>query len=84
MLTKPESSELRLDEKPVVQEFFDVFPDELSRLPSKREIEFAFEVQSTDLIAIPPYRMAPTELKELETQLRELLNKGFIRPSVSP
>ena len=31
-----------------------------------------------------PYRMAPMELKELKSQLQELLNKGFIRPSVSP
>lgn len=36
------------------------------------------------LISIPPYRMAPTEVKELECQLQELLDKGLIRPSTSP
>ena len=36
------------------------------------------------LISIPPYRMAPAELKELKTQLQDLVDKGFIRPSVSP
>ena len=62
-----------------------MFPDELPGLPTEREIEFAIEVQpGTDPISIPPYRMAPAELKELETQLRELLDKGFVRPSVSP
>ena len=41
-------------------------------------------VRGTTLISRTPYRMAPTELKELKTQLQELLDKGFIRPSVSP
>ena len=35
-------------------------------------------------ISIPPYRMTPAELKELKEQLRDLLEKGFIRPSTSP
>ena len=60
-----------------------MFPEKLPRLPPKSEIEFAIEVQpGTNLISIPPYRMAPAELKELETQLRELIDKGFIRPSI--
>ena len=37
----------------------------------------------TNPISIPPYRMAPTELKELKAQLKDLLRKGFIRPSIS-
>ena len=41
-------------------------------------------VLGTQPISIPPYRMAPAELKELKEQLQELLDKGFIRPSVSP
>lgn len=40
--------------------------------------------RSTKPISIPPYRMAPAELKELKDQLHNLLSKGFIRPSVSP
>ena len=69
----------------VVQEFFDVFLEELPGLPPKREIEFAIEVQSsTDPISIPQYQMAPVKLKELETQLRKFLDKGFVRSSISP
>lgn len=70
---------------PVVNEFLDVFPDELPGLPPEREIEFAIDLlPDTHPISIPPYRMAPTELKELKEQLKDLLEKGFIRPSTSP
>ncbi|XP_070007500.1 uncharacterized protein [Nicotiana sylvestris] len=51
----------------VVNEFLDVFPDELPSLPPKREIEFSIDVlPDTQPISIPPYRMAPTELRELK------------------
>ena len=54
-------------------------------MPPVKEVEFAIDVYSgTDPISIPPYRMASTELKELKSQLQELLDKGFICPSVSP
>ena len=67
---------------PVVCEFSDIFPEEL---PPDREIEFCIDVvPGTDPISMPPYRMAPAELKELNEQLKELLDKGFIRPSSSP
>ncbi|KAA0036176.1 gag-protease polyprotein [Cucumis melo var. makuwa] len=63
----------------------DVFPDELPGLPPPREIDFGIELEpDTAPISRVPYRMAPAELKELKVQLQELLNKGFIRPSVSP
>ncbi|WRX09992.1 hypothetical protein QQP08_002479 [Theobroma cacao] len=69
----------------VVKEFVDVFPDELPGLPPEREIEFCIDlIPDTRPISIPPYRMAPAELKELKDQLEDLLDKGFIRPSVSP
>ncbi len=68
-----------------VRDFSDVFPKELPGLPLEREVEFAIEVMpGTTPISIAPYKMAPTELKELKIQLQELLDKGFIRPSVSP
>ena len=58
---------------------------ELPGLPPIREVEFSIEViPGTTPISMAPYRMAPAELKELKTQLQELLDKGFIRPSVSP
>ena len=66
-------------------EFLDVFPDEFPSLPPHRDIEFCINlVSETAPISVPPYRIAPAELKELKEQLQELLNKGFIRPSTSP
>ena len=54
-------------------------------MPPDREIEFCIDVvPGTDPISMPPYRMVPVELKELNEQLKELLDKGFIRPSTSP
>ena len=77
-------SEARLEDVPVVNEFADVFPDELPGLPPDRELEFAIDLlPGTAPISMPPYRMAPTELAELKTQLQELVDKGFIRPSTS-
>jgi len=69
----------------VVQEFSDVFPDDLTELPPRRDVDFAIElVPGTVPISMAPYRFAPAELKELKIQLQELLDKGFIRPSTSP
>ena len=69
----------------IVSDFPDVFPKELSGLPPQREIEVAIDVvPGATLAYITPYRMAPMELKELKLQLQELLEKQFIRPSVSP
>ncbi|XP_070011776.1 uncharacterized protein [Nicotiana sylvestris] len=74
-----------LQSVPVLNEFPDVFPDELPGLPPEREIDFAIDIlPDTQPISIPPYRMAPVELKELKAQLKDLLNKGFIRPNTSP
>ncbi|XP_050217605.1 uncharacterized protein LOC126668454 [Mercurialis annua] len=80
-----EKAQGTLQNVPVVMEYPDVFPDELPGLPPDREIEFCIELApGTKPISIPPYRMAPAELKELKNQLEELLNCGFIRSSVSP
>ncbi|XP_075074805.1 uncharacterized protein LOC142162357 [Nicotiana tabacum] len=74
-----------LQSVPVVNEFPDVFPDKLPGLPPEREINFAIDMlPDTQPISIPLYRMAPAELKELKAQLKDLLNKGFIRPITSP
>ena len=75
----------RLEDIPIVKEFPDVFPNDISGLPLYRAIEFVIElIPGTESISIPPYIMAPAELKELKAQLEELLSKGFIRPSTSP
>ncbi|GJW05949.1 putative reverse transcriptase domain-containing protein [Tanacetum coccineum] len=69
----------------VVREFADVFPDELPGLPPAREIKFGIElILGAEPISKALYRMAPVELKELKEQLQEMLENGFIRPSVSP
>nr|CAD1838529.1 unnamed protein product [Ananas comosus var. bracteatus] len=74
-----------LEELSVVREFLDVFPSELSRIPPDWKIEFIIDlIPSTAPISKAPYRMAPAELKELRNQLQDLLDKQFIRQSVSP
>ena len=70
---------------PTVCDYPDVFTEELPGLPPQREIEFAIDgVSGATPASITPYRMAPVVLKELKLQLQELLEKGFIRPGVSP
>ncbi|KAL0551335.1 hypothetical protein IC582_010421 [Cucumis melo] len=78
-------ADVSLSSEPVVRDYPDVFPEELPGLPPHREVEFAIELEpGTVPISRAPYRMAPAKLKELKVQLQELLDKGFIRPSVSP
>ncbi|KAL5541879.1 hypothetical protein UlMin_009589 [Ulmus minor] len=68
----------------VVREFTNVFPEELPGLPPDREISFEIKLlPGSAPISKAPYRIAPAELKELQIQLQELLDKGFIRPSHS-
>ncbi|XP_074267064.1 uncharacterized protein LOC141590366 [Silene latifolia] len=70
---------------PVVQYFQDVFPDEIPGLPPQRDIDFVIDLKpGAGPISKLPYRMGPKELEELKKQLEELLDKGYVRPSVSP
>nr|GFD37191.1 putative reverse transcriptase domain, aspartic peptidase domain protein [Tanacetum cinerariifolium] len=74
-----------IHDQPIVSEFSDVFPDELPGIPPVREVEFNIElIPGSEPISKAPYRMAPIELKDLKDQLQELLERGFIHPSVSP
>ncbi|XP_070018788.1 uncharacterized protein [Nicotiana sylvestris] len=74
-----------LESVQIVKEFPEVFPDDLLGIPPDREIEFSIDTfPGTQPILIPPYRMAPAKLTELKKQLQDLLDKGFIRPSISP
>ncbi|XP_047173236.1 uncharacterized protein LOC124841097 [Vigna umbellata] len=69
----------------IVDEFPDVFLDEVPGLPPPREVEFTIDLVSTaGPISIAPYRMSPAELIELKKQIKELMDKQFIRPSASP
>ncbi|WMV58402.1 hypothetical protein MTR67_051787 [Solanum verrucosum] len=77
-----ESETPSLEAVPVVNEFPEVFPDDLPGIPPEWEIDFGIYLLSdTQPISIPPYRMALAELIE---QLKDLLEKGFIRPIISP
>ena len=79
------SPKMTIKNVPIVCEFSDVFHDDLSSLPPDRELEFEIELLlGSALVFIPSYKMAPTEFKELKVQLQDLVDKGFIRPSVSP
>ncbi|XP_073121686.1 uncharacterized protein [Henckelia pumila] len=76
---------LDIQEIPVVRDFSNVFPDEISGLPPVREVDFGIElVSGTTPISRTPYRMAPLEMRELQRQLQDPLDKGYIRPIVSP
>nr|GEW47223.1 retrotransposon protein, putative, Ty1-copia subclass [Tanacetum cinerariifolium] len=75
------SEKKRLEDVPIVQEF----PEDLPGLPSTRQVEFQIDlVHGAAPVARAPYRLAPSEMKELAEQLKELSDKGFIRPSSSP
>ncbi|GAU46009.1 hypothetical protein TSUD_401310 [Trifolium subterraneum] len=70
----------KLEEIPVVSEFSDVFPEDISDLPPEREVEFGIDlVPGTSPISMAPYRMSASELNELKKQLEELLKKKFMR-----
>ncbi|GKD23414.1 hypothetical protein Tco_1225117, partial [Tanacetum coccineum] len=75
------SKKKRLEDVPIVQDF----PENLSGLPPTRKVEFQIDlVPGTAPVARAPYRLVPSEMKELSEQLKELSEKGFIRPSSSP
>jgi hypothetical protein len=73
-----------LENIPVACEFSDVFPEDLPGMPPNRDVEFIIELHpGTAPISRRPYKMTPKELAELKVQLKELLDKGNIRPSSS-
>ncbi|XP_052191886.1 uncharacterized protein LOC127801065 [Diospyros lotus] len=84
-VTTGKENRMELSKIPMVRDFPNVFPDELSGLPPPREVDFTIElVPRMQPISKAPYRMAPNELNELKVQLQELIEKGFIRPNASP
>nr|GEW69867.1 putative reverse transcriptase domain-containing protein [Tanacetum cinerariifolium] len=75
----------QLQDVPVICNFPEVFPDDLPGLPPPRQVEFKIElIPGAAPVVRAPYHLAPSELKELSDQLKELFEKGFIRPSSSP
>ncbi|GJW68486.1 putative reverse transcriptase domain-containing protein [Tanacetum coccineum] len=84
-VTENKSKEKRMEDVPVIHDFLEVFLEELPGLPPPRQVEFRIDlVPGAAPVARAPYRLAPSEMKELSVQLQELLEKGFIRPSSSP
>ncbi|GKA78610.1 putative reverse transcriptase domain-containing protein, partial [Tanacetum coccineum] len=76
------SEEKRLEDVPIVQDFPEVFPEDLPGLPPTRQVEFQIDlVPGAAPVARAPYRLAPSEMKELSEQLKELSDKGFIDTS---
>jgi hypothetical protein len=74
-----------VEEVSIVNEYPDVFPEELLDMPPDRDVEFVIDLlPGTRPIAKRPYRMSVDELEELKKQLKELSDKGYIRPSASP
>ncbi|KAD3639980.1 hypothetical protein E3N88_29203 [Mikania micrantha] len=70
---------------PIIRDYPEVFPEDLPGLPPVRQVEFRIDlVPGANPVAKSPYRLAPSEMQELSSQLQELLDKGFIRPSFSP
>nr|GFC40525.1 hypothetical protein [Tanacetum cinerariifolium] len=72
-----------IHDQPIVSEFPDAFPDELPGIPPVREVEYNIKlIPGAEPISKASYRMALIELKELKDQLQELLERGFICPSL--
>ncbi|GJT09995.1 putative reverse transcriptase domain-containing protein [Tanacetum coccineum] len=85
LLMSAKASDKKQEEIVVVRDFPEVFSDDLSGLPPIREIKFWIElIPGAMPVAKSSYRLAPFELEELSGQLKELQDKGFIRPSSSP
>nr|GEW45829.1 hypothetical protein [Tanacetum cinerariifolium] len=73
------SKEKRIEDVPVIRDFLEVFPEEFPGLPTPRQVEFRIDlVAGAAPVARVPYRLAPSEMRELSVQLQELLEKGFI------
>ncbi|GJZ26523.1 putative reverse transcriptase domain-containing protein [Tanacetum coccineum] len=83
--TEDKSEEKRLEDVPTIRDFPEVFPEDLPGLPPSRQVKFQIDlVPGVAPVARALYRLAPSELQELSTQVQELFDKGFIRPSSSP
>nr|GEW31230.1 putative reverse transcriptase domain-containing protein [Tanacetum cinerariifolium] len=78
-------SQSRLEDMRVIRDFLEVFLEELLGLPSSRQVQFRSDlVPGAAPIARAPYRLAPSEMRDLPVKLQELLENGFIHPSSSP
>jgi hypothetical protein len=85
VLKNAEDDRSNLEDHPILREYKDVFLEEVMGLPSRRDIDFSIELAPVAvLVSRTPYRMSTTKLVDLKLQLKEMMDKGYIRPSVSP
>ncbi|GKF75925.1 hypothetical protein Tco_0225369 [Tanacetum coccineum] len=83
--TEDKSVKKQLEDVPIIWDFPDVFLEDLPGIPPTRKVEFQIDlIPGVAPVARAPYLLAPSEMKELSEQLKELSEKGFIRPSSSP
>ena len=84
-MKETENEDPRLEDLHVLQEFRNVFPDEIPGIPPKRDIDFMIElVAGAELVSKTPYRMSTPEMLELKMHMQGMLEKKYIKPSVSP
>ncbi|GJT23509.1 hypothetical protein Tco_0893446 [Tanacetum coccineum] len=83
--TEYKSEGKQLEDVPIIRDFLEVFPKDFPGLPPTRKVEFQIDlIPGVAPVARAPYRLAPSEMKELLDQLQGLFDKGFIRPSYLP
>jgi hypothetical protein len=84
VLESIEDDKLNLEDHPILREYKDMFPEEVPGLPLRRDIDFSIELAPRVVPASrTPYRMSMPELVEIKLQLKEMMDKGYIRTSVS-
>ena len=85
LLKTIEGDKPSLKDHPTLREYRDVFLEEVSGLPMRRDIDFSIELAPGVVpVSRTPYRMSTLELVELKLQLKEMMDRGYIWPSVSP
>ncbi|XP_076956461.1 uncharacterized protein LOC143631654 [Bidens hawaiensis] len=89
LVVEKEKEKRKIQDIPIVRDFPDVFLDDVVGLPPIRQVEFRIDlvpdlVPGANPVDKAPYRLAPSEMQELSSQLQELSDKCFIRPSSSP
>jgi hypothetical protein len=74
-----------LEDHPILGDYRYVFPEEVPGLPPRRDIDFSIELAPRAvLVSRTPYRMSTPELVELKLHLKEMMDKSYIQPSMSP
>jgi hypothetical protein len=85
VLESVEDDKPSLEDHPTLREYRDVFLEEVSGLPPRRDIDFSIELAPRAApVSRTPYRMNTPELIELKLQLKEMIDRGYIWPNVSP